>query len=158
MEKKRQELEAALSAAVTAYQRATDAFDEAVAERFGVNRTDLRCLDLLFHAPMTAGALAEACGLSPAATTTLVDRLERKGYVRRARDTRDRRRVLVEITDEARDRAWRSYGPLAEDGSHDLARYSDEQVALITDFLQRGRALIDRHRERALADPGGGTA
>lgn len=149
MEKKRQDLVAALNAAVTRYQRATDAFDEAAAERLGVNRTDLRCLDLLFQGPMSAGALAEAAGLSPAATTSLVDRLEHKGYLRRTRDTKDRRRVVIEMTDLARARAWRLYGPLAEEGGTELARYRDDQVALITDFLDRGRALVERHRDRA---------
>ncbi len=42
---------------------------------------------------MSAGELAEATGLSSAATTTLLDRLERKGFVQRERDTVDRRKV-----------------------------------------------------------------
>ena len=153
MEKKRQDLVAILNAAVTAYQRATDAFDEAVAARFGVNRTDLRCLDLLYTGPMSAGALAGACGLSPAATTTLIDRLEQKGYLRRTRDDRDRRRVLVDLTELARSRAWQFYGPLAQEGEADIAGYTDEQLALIADFLDRGRALIERHQERARTQP-----
>ena len=36
---------------------------------------------------MTAGELAESTGLSSAATTTLLDRLEQKGFVRRAGTT-----------------------------------------------------------------------
>jgi DNA-binding MarR family transcriptional regulator len=153
VEKKRQDLVAALNAAVTGFQRATDAFDEAVAERFGVNRTDLRCLDLLFNGSLSAGALAEACGLSPAATTTLIDRLERKGYLRRGRDPGDRRRVVVEMTELARDRAWQFYGPLVKEGGADLARYSDAQLVLIADFLDRSRALVERHRDRARTQP-----
>lgn len=148
MEEKRQALVAELSAAITAYQRATDAFDEAVADRFGVNRTDLRCLDLLFGGALSAGQLAEASGLSPAAMTTLIDRLEQKGYLRRVRDTTDRRRVLVELTELARKQAWQMYGPLAEEGAADVARYSDAQLKLITGFLRQGRELTERHRTR----------
>ncbi|HEX7745850.1 MAG TPA: MarR family transcriptional regulator [Micromonosporaceae bacterium] len=148
MEEKRQALVAELAAAVTAYQRATDAFDEAVAARLDVNRTDLRCLDLLFDGPLTAGQLAAAAGLSPAATTTLIDRLERKGYLGRVRDTADRRRVLVELTDLARQRAWQMYGPLAEEGAADATRRSDAQVKLVIDFLRHGCDLTERHRKR----------
>lgn len=153
LEENRQALIADLNSAVAAYQRATDAFDEAVAARLGVNRTDLRCLDLLFEGPLSAGQLAEAAGLSPAATTTLIDRMERKGYLRRVRDTADRRRVLLELTDAARQEAWLCYGPLAEEGAADVARHSDAQLTLIVDFLRRGRELTERHRNRVIDQP-----
>src|SRR5882762_527484 len=67
---------ASLGTALQAYQRSTDAFDDQVARLLKLNRTDLRCLDWLFDGPKTAGQLAEAIGLSTAATTTLLDRLE----------------------------------------------------------------------------------
>lgn len=142
---------AALNAAVRGYQRATDAVDEAAAQQFGINRTDLRCLDLLFDGPMSAGRLAEAINLSPAAMTALIDRLERKGYVRRVRDPADRRRVLVELTEQARVQAWQIYGPIAEEGDAGLARYTDEQLRLISNFLHEGQALAERHLERMSA-------
>ena len=59
---------------------------------------------------MTAGELDRESELSTGAITTLLDRLERAGYVRRVRDDVDRRRILVELTDEARHRAWEIWG------------------------------------------------
>src|SRR3979490_3402685 len=80
-------------------QAATDRFDQAVADAIGLNRTDMRCLDVLSReGPVTAGRLAEATGLTSGAMTTALDRLERAGYARRTRDATDRRRVLVEAT------------------------------------------------------------
>src|ERR1700737_4986513 len=96
---RRQGLIAAIGMATQGFQRSTDAFDDAVAQRLGLNRTDLRCLDWLFDGPRTAGQLAGATGLTSAATTTLLDRLERRGLLRRVRDTTDRRKVLVEMTE-----------------------------------------------------------
>jgi hypothetical protein len=66
---------------IRGYQRDTDAFDEAVAERLGVNRTDLRCLDVLVEGAgqgrqLTPKELAEASQLSPSAITTVLDRLD----------------------------------------------------------------------------------
>ena len=83
-------------------QEATARFDQAVADAIGMNRTDMRCLDVLEReGPITAGALAEATGLTSGAMTTALDRLERAGYARRVRDRGDRRRVLVELTPKA---------------------------------------------------------
>lgn len=47
--------------------------------------------------PLTAGHLAELAGLSATSTSRLVDRLERRGLVRRKRDDEDRRLVEVQL-------------------------------------------------------------
>ena len=49
-------------------QNATDRFDQAVAETIGINRTDLRCLDVIQREwPVAAGRLAEQTGLTTGA-------------------------------------------------------------------------------------------
>ena len=74
-------------------RRAGDQLDEAVALQFGLNRTDLRCLGILYRrGRVTAGELAEESGLTPGAITTVLDRLERAGYANRVPDPADRRR------------------------------------------------------------------
>jgi DNA-binding MarR family transcriptional regulator len=150
-QRRRQELIATIGTATQAFQRSTDAFDDAVAQRLGLNRTDLRCLDWLFDGPKTAGQLAAATGLSTAATTTLVDRLERRGLVQRVRDAADRRKVLVEMTELGWRRTGELYGPLAEQGARLLEQYTDDQLAAMRDHLQAATALIDSHRARLRA-------
>jgi DNA-binding MarR family transcriptional regulator len=143
----RKELVAEVALEIRAFQTAVDAFDEAVADRLGVNRTDLRCLDLLErHGAMTAGELAQASGLTTGAVTRLLDRVEGMGYARRVRDSADRRRVLVELTPRARERASELYGPMAQAGQTGLERYSVEQLKLLRDFFRGARAF---HEERA---------
>ena len=137
---------------VRAFQTAVDAVDEAVAGRLGLNRTDLRCLDLLGqHGAMTAGELATASGLTTGAITRLLDRLEGAGYARRMRDTGDRRRVLVELTELANTRATELYGPIGEAGQTELERYTADQLTLLRDFLRRGRALYEERVGRIRA-------
>lgn len=76
---------------------ATVMFHTAVAARAGLTATDSKTLDTLIRVgPVTAGELARHTGLATASVTSLIDRLEQKGLVRRARDARDRRRVMVE--------------------------------------------------------------
>lgn len=134
---------------VRRHQNAQDRFDEAACVRLGINRSDGRALDILDqHGRLTAGQLARESGLSTGAITTLLDRLERAGYVRRVRDGVDRRRVLVELTDHARQRTWEIWGPIAEQADEELAHYSDAELAFIRDFLRRGREILSQHLGR----------
>lgn len=72
---------------------------QAVADRFGLGPSDLKCLDLARDEPdLTAGRLAAATGLSASAVTSVLDRLERAGLVERIRDTDDRRKVHIRST------------------------------------------------------------
>ena len=149
---RRQQLIKEAGYAIQAYQRSAQAFDDAVGRALGLNPTDLRCLDWLADGPKSAGELSVGTGLSSAATTTLIDRLERKGYVQRVRDPGDRRRVLVEMTPEGAERVGRYYGALVEDGATLLSDASHEQIERMRDWLVAARELTDRHRAR-LASP-----
>src|SRR5262245_29773235 len=74
------------------------AFENLAAERLGVNRTDLHCLNAIENAGgLTAGELGAAAGLTSGAVTGVVDRLEAAGFARRVPDPADRRRVKVEV-------------------------------------------------------------
>ena len=135
--------------AIRASQTATDAFDHAVADYVGLDRTAYRCLDLLDQeGPMTAGRLAERARISPGAMTALLDRLEQKGLARRIRDTNDRRRVLVEVTPKLRQMAARIYGT-PDEGAEALAAYTNEQLELLIAFL-RGNVAYQEERIRRL--------
>ncbi len=130
----------------------SDAFDQAVCDILGMNRTDARCLDIIERrGQVTAGDLAEESGLTTGAVTALLDRLERAGTVRRIRDTTDRRRVLAELTTEGRSRSMEFYAPLAEGAAKLFATYSDEQLAFVRDFLRRGRQMTTEHLARVQA-------
>jgi DNA-binding MarR family transcriptional regulator len=126
-------------------------FSQAVADRAGINSTDLESLDILRReGPMTAGRLAELTGLSTGgAITALIDRLERLGYVRREPDATDRRRVIVRALAE---RAERDLGPfyasMDQEARELIARYSDQEIALLLDFLTRTNAMMQQQIAR----------
>jgi DNA-binding MarR family transcriptional regulator len=130
-------------------QNATDRFDQAVADAAGLNRTDMRCVDVLQRVgPLPAGRLAEATGLTSGAMTTALDRLERAGYARRVRDPGDRRRVLVELTPELLRNAERFYKPHTEASERIYRRYTEEQLELLLEFVREGRELNEQQAER----------
>lgn len=134
---------------VRAWQSAVDGMDEAACRALGINRTDGRCLDVLEREGLlAAGALARASGLTTAATTLVLDRLERAGYARRVRDQADRRRVLPEATPLASRRAREIYESLGAEGARALERYTQKELKLLRDFVRQGRELTERHAER----------
>jgi DNA-binding MarR family transcriptional regulator len=121
-------------------QSATDRFDSAVADALGLNRTDMRCVDALERTgPMTAGQLAETTGLTSGAMTTALDRLERAGFVRRIRDDQDRRRVLVQITDEAHAMAGQFYAGHVTMSERLFREHTAEELELMLTVTRRGR-------------------
>ena len=125
-------------------RQAADRLDEAVAAQFGLNRTDLRCLGILYHrGRVTAGELAEESGLTPGAITTVLDRMERGGYANRVADPADRRRVLVVSTAATREVGARLYGEVEVAGSAELEGRSSEELRLIRDYLHRTREVYD---------------
>jgi DNA-binding MarR family transcriptional regulator len=127
-------------------QSATDRFDQAVADALGLNRTDMRCVDTIDReGPVPAGRLAEATGLTTGAITTVLDRLERAGYARRVQDPRDRRRVLVELTPQIRERTNVFYAPHSALSEQLFQRYTQEQLELLLEFIRAGREFNERH-------------
>ena len=137
---------------VRAYTSALQGVTLAAAARMGINTTDHRCLELIErNGGLTAGQLAELSGLSTGAVTTVLDRLERVGYVRRTRDSSDRRRVLVEVTPAGHQLGGEIFGPLIADSRAMLAGFSDEQLAFLIDFLNHGRDLSLAHTARIRA-------
>jgi DNA-binding MarR family transcriptional regulator len=146
MPSRRQQLIGTLGQAMQAYQRSTQAFDDAVGRALDLNPADLRGLDWLVDGPKTAGELSEGTGLSSAATTALIDRLERKGFVQRVRDEVDRRRVRVEMTPDGATRVARYYGPMVQEGQTLLAGIPADQLEAMLDWLVRARELTDRQR------------
>jgi DNA-binding MarR family transcriptional regulator len=134
--------------------QAGDAMDQAAAEFLGIHRTDTRLLDVLqMKGRMSAGELAKAGQLSPGAVTAALDRLERTGYVRRVRDEKDRRRVLVEVTDRLEKLTWELYGPLATSGDAMLRDLTEEHLTIMRDVMREAARLqmeqADRVRKRS---------
>jgi DNA-binding MarR family transcriptional regulator len=80
--------------------------------------------------------------------TTALDRLTGAGYIRRVRDEDDRRRVTVEVTENALELMGEIWDPVATQGKAQLAELSADQLAFLLDFLRSGRELQEREAAR----------
>jgi DNA-binding HxlR family transcriptional regulator len=109
------------------------------AERIGINVTDLNCLNIIaLSGSMTAGELARQTGLTTASITGVLDRLEQAGFVRRERDSHDRRRVIVDLNPgPALREIGPTFGPLVAAWRETAAAYSDSELRLLLDFQRR---------------------
>lgn len=110
------------------------------AQANGMHTTDVRALIALMDArragdEMTAGRLGAALGLNSAGTTSLVDRLEREGLVRRVRGADDRRKVVVEVQERAVRLGQDHFGPLIARAVDLLTAYDERERAAIRGFL-----------------------
>jgi DNA-binding MarR family transcriptional regulator len=126
------------------------AFDNLAAERLGLNRTDLHCVNIIENSGgLTAGELAKEAGLTTGAVTGVIDRLERAGYARRVPDPADRRRVKLEVTPKFYARADKIWGPMASGWASRLGRrFTAEELERVIDFLRTTNELSREHLER----------
>jgi DNA-binding MarR family transcriptional regulator len=112
------------------------ALHQAVADRFGLGPSDLKCLDLARRErPLTAGRLAELTRMSTSAVTAMLDRLERAGFIERKRDTADRRRVYVVSTGRHEADVAAAFGPLDNAMRGLLADQTEDQLAFLAGFV-----------------------
>ena len=130
-------------------QRQNDRFDQAVADYLGVSRTEAHCLDALEQfGPMTAGRLSELSHLTTGAITKVVDRLENAGYVSRARDPADRRRVIVDLTPKLRRLAGELYEIPEPLLAGFQAQFSERDLRVLIAYFERGSELADVRQAR----------
>ncbi len=141
-------------AACREFTSAVDVVNQMVGERMGVNRTDHRVLEILNRkGAMTSGDLAAAGHLTTGAVTTVVDRLEKVGYVRRVRDTEDRRRVLVEQTPDGMKTGVRYYRPFMNRTFETMSHYDVEQLTAIRDFMREAAEVTEDYAKELRAAP-----
>ena len=134
----RSELLAALMMAGRQLSTATVMFHQAIADRLGLNVTDHKCIDLLLmKGPLTAGELAGLTGLTTGAITAVIDRLEKAGFAQRPTTRDDRRRVIVEVVGKRLREVERLFVPFAAMFGELSARYSDKELDVILDFMNR---------------------
>ena len=141
----REELVRALLDASRRYSTHALMFHQAVAHSLGLHLTDHKCLDIILGmGKATAGQLAEMTGLTTGAITSVINRLEKAGYVRRTKDTKDLRIVIVEPLYENLHPIREVFAPIADAMTELYSRYSAEELALLHDYLERCIRIMDR--------------
>lgn len=144
---RRSELRGALPVSLRDAAIALSRLNHAVGGRVELRGVDLECLDLIArHGPIGPGQLADTTALHPATITGIVDRLEEGGWVRRERAAEDRRKVVLVALPDRGVELLQLYSGMAAALNDICSDYSDEELAVVVDFLARtaaaGRAAV----------------
>ncbi len=131
-----------LFAQIRALGAAMDAFEREASHALGLNRSDLRALNVLEHGPQPHGAIAEALGITSGSVTALVDRLVDAGYVERQPSPSDRRRVEVVLTPATYQAFATVYRPCGEAVEAGLRELTDQQQHAAATALELAAAAI----------------
>jgi DNA-binding MarR family transcriptional regulator len=114
---------------------------DAVFGRFGLGRGEVGALSALrVSGPpyrLSPTHLAKGLMLSSAGITSRIDRLERRGFVRRLADPNDRRGVMVELTDEGLEAVDSAVAALTVSDRQLLARLEPDEIAQLESILRK---------------------
>lgn len=127
---------------------ASESYRQVVAHQLGMGVTETQALSNLVAAKsMGQTELAEALGITTSSVTSLIDRMERSGLVKRQPHPRDRRRTVVQLTKYGqesveRTRTWfvRAFDEIADDRLDEVA----EILHSLATNLRAGTARIPR--------------
>ncbi|WP_028610610.1 MarR family winged helix-turn-helix transcriptional regulator [Paenibacillus harenae] len=96
----------------------------------------LNVLELLMqHQPMKPSDLLQYLATTPAAITTLLDRMERNELIERSRDNNDRRIVWVSVSEKGRTEAERGTAIRSQMIEQSLDRISSHNQQLLVYLL-----------------------
>ncbi|MGB4246490.1 MAG: MarR family transcriptional regulator [Pseudohongiellaceae bacterium] len=124
--------------------RATDLHSRKITRMAGLTSSQLILLKMVRDvAGATIGELATSISLSQATATTILDRLEQEGLVKRERSEQDRRKVFVRLTDEGHAMLERAPEPLQETFIRQFSALKDWERSMILASLQRVAEMMD---------------
>ena len=128
-------------------------FRNAMNEWAGLNATDMECLRLLFlKGVSTPSELARQTGLTSGATTPMLDRLEKAGFIERRPNPEDRRGTLIVPAQSSAEKAaaWFESARKAQDEL--ISSYSENELETIAEVFERFTKLWEQEREKIRKD------
>jgi len=128
-------------------------FRNAMNEWAGLNATDMECLRLLFMKGIaTPSELARHTGLTSGATTAMLDRLEKAGFIERRPNPDDRRGTLITPAKSGAERAASWFESASKALEALISSYTASELEIIADVFERFTKLWDQEREKVQRD------
>ena len=115
-----------------------------IARRAEVGHTELRALELLVRSPHGPVELARELGVTSAASSGIVDRLEARGHVRRVAHATDGRRTQVVLTGSAREGVLGYLVPMFAALAQMDATFDDAEKQIVERYLRGAIDAIHR--------------
>jgi MarR family transcriptional regulator, organic hydroperoxide resistance regulator len=107
-------------------------YSKYILENYKITVPQLICLREVYqHGPISIGALTKIVFLNNSTVTGIVDRLEKREFVRRIRISKDRRQVHLEITEQGIKFIKKAPKPLQDQFIDRLKALDEEKITLI---------------------------
>ncbi|MEQ9142844.1 MAG: MarR family winged helix-turn-helix transcriptional regulator [Parvibaculaceae bacterium] len=91
---------------------------------------------------MVPSAIAREVSLTQATVTSLIDKLERRRLVERRRDTQDRRRVLIDLTDAGRETLAQAPDTLQDQFVAKFSKLEEWEQTFVISALERVALIL----------------
>ena len=112
-------------------------FHQVTATKNGLSITDSKTISILIQeGPKTAGELAKRLSLTTGAVTSVMDRLEKAGFIKRVSDPDDRRKVIVEINQSKLKKLGKPYESVSVAFHKLVANYSIKELKFLVGFYK----------------------
>jgi len=113
--------------------------NQKIAEQIGINTIDLQCLNMidLLGGEAKPGEIAKMTGLTTGGVTVMLDRLEKKGYIERKPNPKDRRSTLIHLSPKKMSKLHAVYESQAHSMEKILSNYTDEELSIIIDYFSK---------------------
>lgn len=126
--------------AVRAFSDAMDRMHTGLRSDMDMNATDLSALRMLSIREQRGELvkphdLARHLGISSASTTKMLDRLSKEGFIERAPHPKDRRALVIKLTERSREDFGRHFSTRMVHMRNAMAPFSPEELSTVTRFL-----------------------
>ena len=130
----------ALRRLLDASRRATPA----LARRAGLSHTEMAVLEHVFPEPVGPSELAQRIGVTTAAVTGIVDRLQARGHVARQPHPTDGRRTAVAVTESGREELLGYLMPMFLGLAELDSSLTDDERAVVLRYLLAANRAVSR--------------
>ena len=116
-------------------------------EKLGINMSDMECLGYLLSKRISSPTeLAKYTGLSSGATTAMLDRLEKGGFIERRPNPDDRRGTLIVLAKSGAEKVAPWFAPVGKAQDALISNYSEKELELISGFFERYAKIWEQER------------
>ncbi|MES9830988.1 MAG: MarR family transcriptional regulator [Candidatus Thiodiazotropha sp. LLP2] len=123
--------------------RAIDLHSKKLERESGLTGPQLLIMQIIHEeGPVTSSVLARSVSLSQATVTTILDRLEKKAYLTRERDNKDKRKVWISLSDAGRQVLRNAPTLLQEHFINSFEEMKEWEQSLLLSSLQRIASMM----------------
>jgi DNA-binding MarR family transcriptional regulator len=131
------------------YSTETALFHQLAASLLGLSASDMKTLSILSQeGPLTAGDVTKRLGLTTGAVTSVINRLEKRGFISRKQDKQDLRKVILAINDDKLKKSNEIYSSIGGAFTELYNGYTIEQLNFLIKYHNDATSIVHQEVEK----------